>query len=441
MLYAVVYEEAKPFAFLDIGTEIGKQSIWVVISLIAFVFAFSLDWKFWNTFAYPIFVVTLILLVGVLVFGTEIKGAKSWFTFGFFSFQPSEIAKLGTSLAISSYLSFHKNELKERNVLLIALAILFVPMILILLQPDAGSALIFISFFILLYRRGLPNEYYILAFALAGIFIASLMSEPYSVTIFTLLVGIAFLAFNSKLSSFRALLLVSIIGIISLFLVYSEVYASYAFILPLVVFIGFGLKLILDRKMKYFSFVVPAVVIAIALSYGARFAFDNFLEPHQQERINVWLSPEKCDPRGSLYNIIQSKLAIGSGGVMGKGYLEGEMTKLNFVPEQTTDFIFSTVGEEQGFIGSVAIILLFLILISRMVIMAERTRFEFVRNFGYCLAGIFFFHFFINIGMTVGIMPVIGIPLPFLSKGGSSLLMFSLLVAIMLRMDVERTTK
>jgi rod shape determining protein RodA len=219
------------------------------------------------------------------------------------------------------------------------------------------------------------------------------------------------------------------------------VYASYAFILPLVVFIGFGLKLILDRKMKYFSFVVPAVVIAIALSYGARFAFDNFLEPHQQERINVWLSPEKCDPRGSLYNIIQSKLAIGSGGVMGKGYLEGEMTKLNFVPEQTTDFIFSTVGEEQGFIGSVAIILLFLILISRMVIMAERTRFEFVRNFGYCLAGIFFFHFFINIGMTVGIMPVIGIPLPFLSKGGSSLLMFSLLVAIMLRMDVERTTK
>jgi len=186
------------------------------------------------------------------------------------------------------------------------------------------------------------------------------------------------------------------------------------------------------------TLVMPIIVAASAFAFGSSYVFDHFLKPHQQERINVWLRPEKCDPRGSLYNIIQSKMAIGSGGLAGKGFLKGEMTKLDYVPEQSTDFIFTSIGEEQGFIGTLGVILLFSILLIRCVIIAERANLEFIRNYGYAVAGILFFHFAFNIGMTMGLLPVVGIPLPFISKGGSSLMVFTIMVAVLLKMDMAR---
>ncbi|CAG0899187.1 unnamed protein product, partial [Cyprideis torosa] len=285
---------------------IGKQTLWLGIAIGTFVIVYVVEWEFWNSFAFPIYAVTIVLLILVLLVGTEIKGAKSWFSLFGMSFQPSEIAKFTTALAVSSFLSSYKTDIKNRNTLLIALGLIGLPMVLILLQPDAGAA------------------------------------------------------------------------------------------------------------------------------------FENLLEPHQQDRINVWLRPEKSDPRGSRYNIIQSKRAIGSGGLKGKGFLQGDMTKLNYVPEQTTDFIFSTVGEEQGFIGSVGVIFLFTLLLSRIVIIAERAKNAFIQNYAYAVAGILFLHFFVNIGMALGLMPVIGIPLPFLSKGGSALLGFTIMISVLLRMDMAR---
>ncbi|HPK09137.1 MAG TPA: rod shape-determining protein RodA [Saprospiraceae bacterium] len=441
MLYAVVYDENEPYNFLDFGTIMGKQSLWIIFSLLAFLFAYSFNWKFWITFAYPVYVVSIILLLAVLIVGVEIKGARSWFSFGGISFQPSEIAKLGTSLALSSYLSFQKSGLRDGRVLGIAIAIIFAPVILILLQPDAGSAVIFMSFFILLYRRGLAPELYFLGFLLLMIFILSLIFSPYIVTVLLLLGAAIILTINENYKIRKTLLILAALLVATVYLLSSKNFYSYAIYPPLIGCIILLSKQFLSRNFRFIAIWIPSILLAIGISFGTRFAFDNFLAPHQKDRINVWLRPQECDPRGSLYNIIQSKLAIGSGGIDGKGFLQGDMTKLNYVPEQTTDFIFSTVGEEQGFIGSIAIILLFLLLISRMILMAERAKFDFIKNFGYCVAGILFFHFFINIGMSMGIMPVIGIPLPFLSKGGSSLMIFSMMIGMMLKMDLERSSK
>ncbi len=438
MLYAVVHDPQDPYSFINFKTEIGKQSIWILISLVVFLLSFSLGWKFWNTIAYPLYALSIVLLLGVLIFGAEIKGAKSWFQFGFVSFQPSELAKLGTCLALSSYLSFNKSELKNQKILLTTLLLIALPVLLIFLQPDPGSGIVFASFFILLFRRGLASELYIIGFSLLAIFIFSLIFNPYTVAVFVLLFSAIFILKGQKFPSLNFLLFSFLLMVITIYIMAATPLRGYAYVLPLTLIIVFSIRSFLARRAKYLRVLLPSIALAIGLSYGARYSFENFLKPHQQERINVWLRPDKCDPRGSLYNILQSKLAIGSGGIMGKGYLKGDMTKLNYVPEQTTDFIFSTIGEEQGFIGSISIIILFLILITRMIILAERAKFEFIRNFGYCVAGIFFIHFFINIGMTVGLMPVIGIPLPFISKGGSSLLIFSMMVGILLRMDLVR---
>jgi rod shape determining protein RodA len=193
-----------------------------------------------------------------------------------------------------------------------------------------------------------------------------------------------------------------------------------------------------ERQLRILTLILVSAFLTITLSYTTQYVFDNVLKPHQQERINIWLRPEKCDPRGPLYNLIQSKLAIGSGGFAGKGFLNGEMTKLNYVPEQSTDFIFSIVGEEQGFIGTASVIVLFVLLIIRSVVVAERAKLEFIRNYAYGIAGIFFVHTFVNIGMTMGLMPIIGIPLPLLSRGGTSLLIFSVMISVLIRMDASR---
>jgi len=436
MLYSTVYKEDDPYAFLNISTIIGAQSAWIIISLIAFVVTLTLDWKFWNTFAFPIYAITVLLLILVLIFGSEINGSKSWFSFGAFSIQPAEWAKLGTVLGVSSYLSFSKSNIINTNALVTTLALFIGPALLIMLQPDAGSAMVFLSFFILLFRRGLSPFIFILFISLSSIFITSLVFSPLIVTIIILFAGVGIFSFN-QLNNRNSIFLLLALSLISLFLYQQNELTLSVFPLG-IAFIVFSIYLFINKNFKLTGLLVPIVTLCVFLAYFSEFVIEKGLKPHQQDRINVWLRPERCDPKGSLYNIIQSKLAIGSGGLVGKGYLKGEMTKLNYVPEQSTDFIFTSIGEEQGFIGSLGVIILFTILITRCIVIAEQAKLEFIKNFGYAVAGIIFFHFTINISMTLGLLPVVGIPLPFLSKGGSSLLSFSIMIAAVIKMDMAR---
>lgn len=436
MVFSTLYNEGDPYAFLDIRTPVGAQSVWVLLSLFVFVVLMVIDWKFWNTLAYPVYATALLLLILVLIFGREINGAKAWFSFGSASFQPSEWAKFATALALASYLNFYKKPVKNNTNFILAQAIFLIPILLIMLQPDLGSALVFMSFYILLYRRGMNPGLIILGLGLATIFIFTLIFSPqWVIGIVLVLTGLFLMVACESMQK------ASIIGLISIGL-------SIFFILqnePLFVS-GLGLALIAFYVFVYFKrrktadiFLVVPVVLGITIfSWGSHYLFDKVLKPHQQERINVWLRPEKCDPRGSLYNILQAKRAIGSGGILGKGFLKGEMTKLNYVPEQSTDFIFTTIGEEQGFIGSVGIILLFSTLLYRCIVIAERAHLEFIRNYAYGIFGIFLIHFTFNIGMTMGLLPVVGIPLPFISKGGSSLLAFTIMVGVLIKMDQAR---
>lgn len=435
-MLSTLYDPKAPYSFMDVTTPIGAQSLWLVFSIFAFFTALTLDWKFWNTLAFPIYGITIILLILVLFLGKEINGAKAWFRYGFFSFQPSEWAKFGTALALASYLSFFKTSVTNTNVFAISLALFLGPALLILLQPDFGSSLVFLSFFILLYRRGMSPWVILVGLSVALIFVFSLMFTPFLVTVFLLFFGGAILIFDVEKPQ-RALTIVATILLVMIFLLYQNEQVFVIF--PALAGFGYYLFLLMkSRKFKIVGFVIPVLIFASAFSYTSSYVFDHFLRPHQQDRINVWLRPDKCDPRGSLYNIIQSKLAIGSGGFQGKGFLKGEMTKLDYVPEQSTDFIFTSIGEEQGFIGSLGVIILFTILLIRCIIIAERANLEFIRNYGYAVAGILFFHFAFNIGMTMGLLPVVGIPLPFISKGGSSLIAFSIMIAVLIKMDMAR---
>ncbi|KXK37173.1 MAG: cell cycle protein [Bacteroidetes bacterium OLB9] len=436
MVFSTMYNEKNPYAFLDITTPIGAQSLWVAISLLLFIITLTLDWKFWNVLAFPIYGITVLFLILVLIFGKEINGAKAWFSFGFFSFQPAEWAKFGTALALASYLSFFKTSVTNSNVFITSLSIFLGPALLILLQPDLGSALVFLSFFILLYRQGMSPTIIIIGFALAAIFILSLIYGPLLVTSFLLFTGATIMIFNQESTRNALIYTLSLLAIMIFLLIQDE---DFWVIIPAIIgFLIFFVIHFLKRKFKIISFVTPVIIVASLFAYGASFVFDHVLKPHQQDRVNVWLRPEKCDPRGSLYNILQSKMAIGSGGFTGKGFLQGEMTKLNYVPEQSTDFIFTTIGEEQGFIGSVGVIVLFAILLFRFISIAERANLEFIRNYGYGVAGIFLVHFIFNIGMTMGLLPVVGIPLPFISKGGSSLVAFTVMTGVLLKMDMAR---
>ncbi|HRD08606.1 MAG TPA: rod shape-determining protein RodA, partial [Saprospiraceae bacterium] len=410
--------------------------MWVLISLLFFAATLTIEWNFWNTFAIPLYAISMVLLVAVLFLGVEIKGNKSWFDLGIGSFQPSEIAKLGTALALASYLSFNKNNLRDNKVLLTAISIFAFPLMLILLQPDAGSALVFMSFFMLLYRKGLPGLLYILAFALIGIFVFSLTFSPFFILVLSLFLAFCFLLLNHEFSPRSVMIVIASIAASIIAFQYHKM--AIVWMVPAVGTLIASFLAVKERQIRLLSLILVSAILTIGLSYTTQYVFDNVLKPHQQERINIWLRPEKCDPRGPLYNLIQSKLAIGSGGFTGKGFLNGEMTKLNYVPEQSTDFIFSIVGEEQGFIGTASVIILFLLLIIRSIVVAERAKLEFIRNYAYGVAGIFFVHTFVNIGMTMGLMPIIGIPLPLVSRGGTSLLIFSIMLSILIRMDASR---
>lgn len=423
------------------STSAGKQTMWMILAMALFWLTMLFDAKFWETFAYPIYALSMVLLFLVLFLGTNIKGATSWFTFGGFSFQPSELAKFGTGLAVSAFLGRFNTNLEHPRSILIAFGLIVLPIVLIIRQPDPGSALVFFSFLVVFYREGLSSIYYLVGgFLLANLICGFVFPTP-NITLTLLIAGALLFIYNLKDKKNRkwvlAALLLAGAGIGLLQQKLPE--TPWALFSAIGAFVGLGSYMWLREKQgKLFRLLTFAILLGTGVAFTANYTINNVLKPHQQARIRLWLTPDQCDPHKERYNLDQSKLAISSGGWDGKGLFKGTMTRLNYVPEQTTDFIFCTVGEEQGFVGSVSIILLYLALLFRLITIAERQRTAFARSYAYGVAGIFFIHFFINIGMTMGLMPIIGIPLPFISKGGSSLLGFTIMIAVLLRLDSNR---
>ncbi len=432
--YAVTYTQNEGRDFFDLSTPITKQTFFTVTALLVFITVTFIDWKFWQNFAYIFYGAGLVLLILVLIFGSEIKGAKAWFSFGGFSFQPAEIAKLGTALALSAYLSNFKTDLKVRQYQLVAIGLILVPVFLILLQPDAGSALTFFSFFLLLFVAGLNEIYFLIGAVLIATFILSIVF-PMEYFELGLLIIIPIIAwyFSKRFPLSWVVLVLSLAAVVVSFLYLSYWYWIGIGVLGSLVFL---ILLWRSRQERLSLALLSSMILLTGFSLMTTQLFLS-LDKHQQERINVWLKPSECDPRGTLYNILQSKVAIGSGGFWGKGFLKGNMTKLRFVPEQSTDFIFSTIGEEHGFIGSVLVVTLFTILMLRIMRTAESISTKFISYYSMGLAGLLLVHVLVNIGMTIGLMPIIGIPLPFISKGGSSLIGFSLMLGIYIRMQAK----
>lgn len=439
MITTVGFSDSQQDSFNLTAALLSRNTLWYVIALGAFFGSLLLDYKFWNSTAWLWYAGGMVLLLLVVVFGKEVKGATSWFEVGGFSFQPSEFAKLVTLINLAAYLGLASTRIKNSRNLLVALGIMILPSALIMLQPDAGSALIFSSLLVVLYRAGLAPIVYIILFTLVGAVIGTLMTSILTIAPFILIMGMGLVATQFKGST------IYLAGVGLLFLLSI---ALRNFIDPLMLLYGVAvLYLAISIYSAIKNRLQPSVIIGIfvtgvlGVSFLANYGYNSILKPHQQDRINVWLHPDKCDPRGSLYNVIQSKTAIGSGGVLGKGFLQGNMTKLNYVPEQSTDFIFSTLGEEQGFVGVLGVVILFFLLLARITTIAERAKNDFILYYGYGLASILFFQVCINIGMTMGVMPVIGIPLPFISKGGTALVMYSLMVGILVRMDLDRNKR
>lgn len=386
-IYSAVYDEAHQSIF-DISQRYGKQMLWISAALVLAFFITLIDSKIYENFSFLIYLVVIALLVGVLVGGKEIAGSKSWFQIGSIAIQPAEFAKFATALALAKYLTQPGVNISKFKYLVRALIILALPGGLILLQNDTGSMLVFSVFALVLYREGMPSWILVFALAVGIIFLSTLMVGKWMV--------------------------IGALGGILLLTIY-----------------------FVRKQKKIIAVVIFFFLLSAGFSFGVDYAFENILEPHQQTRINVLLGKE-IDNRGAGYNVHQSKIAIGSGGLLGKGFLEGTQTKFNFVPEQSTDFIFCTVGEEWGFIGTSVVIILYVMLFVRLIFLAERQRSHFSRIYGYGVLSVMFFHFAINIGMTIGLVPVIGIPLPFFSYGGSSLWSFTILLFIFLKFDAER---
>lgn len=433
MIYAAGYQPDAAASFFS--SQAGKQAIVAMIGVTILLGCQLIDWKFWSGFAYPFYAITTGLLVLVLILGSTIKGSTSWFNIGGMSFQPSELAKAGTIMALASFLSHSRTRLSDTRDLMVASAIILIPTLLVLLQGDAGSAIVFLSIFIVLFREGMVIWIPAVLLVLAVLFTLTLKFDVLTVLPILLLAGGGFLLLSLRRKPIHIRVIVAtllltvglvVLGMGRYVLIVSGVFMLYAVVESLML-----------RQLRQVILLTTAVALLFGFAYTSSYLFENVLEAHQQERIKVWLKPEDCDPRGSLYNILQSKIAIGSGGFTGKGFLKGSMTKLNYVPEQSTDFIYSIIGEEHGFIGSVAVILLFLILMMRMINIGERATIPFIRHYAFGVTGVLFTHFFINVGMTMGIMPVIGIPLPFVSSGGSSLLGFSLMLGILLSLDAS----
>lgn len=385
-VYASVYnEEHKDIT--DFSQKYGKQLVWILSSLFIALLILVVEGNFFAAFSYPIYIISMVMLVLVLFIGKEVSGSKSWIGVGEFGIQPAEFAKFATLMALAKFLGNINIKMDDVKTKVICAAIIVLPMILIFFEHETGVALVYSCFILVMYREGLSGNILLLGVTMAFLFLLALLINVY------ILIGVlCFLCF---------------------------------------------LLFMVIRKTVQNSIVVVVIFILSSVSvYSVQFAFEK-LEPHQKKRINVFLGKES-DKKKAGYNVNQSLIAIGSGGVIGKGYLQGTQTKYDFVPEQSTDFIFCTVGEEFGFVGSAVVVSLFLFLLIRIIQVAERQRSPFSRIYGYGVASVIFFHVLVNIGMTIGLVPVIGIPLPFFSYGGSSLWAFTILLFILIKLDSYR---
>lgn len=374
--------------FFEFNQIYSKQGLWIILSIVLIIILLSIEAKFYQRFSSVIYAISLASLAGLFIFGSTIAGQTAWYKIGPISIQPAEFAKAATALAVAKYLSGIQTDIKDFKHQLGVFVIIGLPMILVLLQPDAGSALIYFSFAFALYREGLHFAYLLLGFFATILFVATLAFGPLWVIGGILLIGILVYLKNLKRR---------------------------------------------PNIIKYLFFVA----VAIGFSLSVNYVFQNVFKQHHRDRFNIVLGKE-VDARGIGYNTNQSEIAIGSGGWFGKGWTEGTQTKGHFVPEQHTDYIFSTVGEEWGFLGSIFILVLFIFLLLRLLFLAERQRSTFNRVYGYSVVGILFIHFMVNIGMVIGIFPTVGIPLPFLSYGGSGLWAFTILLFIFIKLDAER---
>lgn len=375
-------------SIFDFSERYGKQLLWIGLSIALAIVILLIDAKFFSAFSFWIYFLMIGLLIFVLLFGKTVAGSKSWLEIGSISLQPAEFAKFATALAVAKYLSTLNIDMQKLGTKVRVAAIALFPAALILLQNDTGSALVYMAFVLVLFREGLSGMIIILGLWMTVLFIVTLL--------------------------------------------FNELYVSAA-----LTAIALLVWLIYKKSRKHKKLLALALVFSVGFVFSVNYAFENVLEPHQKKRINVLLGIEK-DIKGAGYNVNQSIIAIGSGGLKGKGFREGMLTRYHFVPEQTTDFIFCTVGEEWGFVGVTVVITTFLILLIRLVWLAERQRSPFSRIYGYGVASILFFHFSVNIAMTVGLAPVVGIPLPFFSYGGSSLWAFTILLFIFLKQDANR---
>lgn len=438
-IYAAVYNENHTSIF-DLSQRYGKQLMFIIAALVLAVFVMVTDNKLWFFFAWFIYGFFMLLLILVLVLGKEVNGARAWFDFGAFGLQPSEFAKFATGLALASYLNSQRQMYNTRT-MVSATAIILSPALLIAVQPDMGSVITFFAFFVVLYREGMSIWVFITAILAVVLFLLTLILGNLPVAIALLVVAaIALIVTSGYIVTLKAA------GVMAVAAGIAFLTGRYVLELELVLVIVLSVVLagivyawyIYRQKMKSQAIIYAFLLGGLLYLFTVDYAFHNVLQPHQQTRINIMLGTE-ADPFGEGYNLNQSLISIGSGGFAGKGYLNGTQTKFKFVPEQSTDFIFCTVGEEWGFVGSTVVIGLFVWLLLRLLMMAERQRSTFVRAYGYGVFGLFLVHFFVNIGMTIGVMPVIGIPLPFFSYGGSSLWGFTILLFIFLRLDAGRT--
>lgn len=381
--------------YFDTSELYGKQIAFIGISFVLIILILSVEAKFYERFANVIYVVAILSLIGLFIFGKDVNGARSWYGIGSMTIQPSEFAKFAAALAVAKYISDIETNMKTIESQLKAVALIVFPSILILLQNDAGSTLVYASFFFVFYREGLQQVYLIIAISLVALAVLSL-----------------------KFGIVITLLIAAVI-----------VFSIYFF-----------------RRKKRASLIqsITILIVCTVFAYGVKLFYEHGLKEHQQNRISIWLrlekDPEKLErmKKVEAYNLIQSEQAIGSGGTFGKGFMQGTRTTGKFVPEQDTDYIFSTVGEEWGFLGSSAVIILFVILIARVLYLSENQKSQFSRVYGYAVAAILFIHFTINIGMVMGLVPTVGIPLPFFSYGGSGLLGFTILLFIFIKLDSNK---
>ena len=441
-IYAAVYNEEHKSIF-DSTQQYGKQLMWIGAAIFIAVLMINTDSKFFVTFAFPIYIAIIFLLILVLFIGTTINGAKSWIQIGSFLLQPSEFMKMGTSLALARYISSYNFKMHSWKSLLALAGILFVPVGLIFLQNDTGSAIVFGVFLLVLYREGLNGIVLFFTFLTVLVFILTMILDPL-ITITILTVAAFLINYLLKKKLQRTLIgigvFTGIFGSLWLlnFILGGSVSPVFFILIAAVVTSGLFFTWALVLHKRSLAILIGIYLGSVLFSVSVDYVFHNIMEEHQRNRINELLGIQ-TDIHGTGYHVNQSKIAIGSGGFFGKGFLQGTQTKFDFVPEQSTDFIFCTVGEEWGFVGSTVVVLLFLLLLIRLISLAERQRSQFSRVYGYGVACILFFHIAINISMTIGIAPVIGIPLPFFSYGGSSLWAFTVLLFIFLRLDATRS--